>query len=84
MVYLTERVSSSANIEFHARILIQKYIQRRLIKMSNEIIEEAYDEETDVFDLLDSAEGKLFLSLREILLVLQSLPRNWSLRHVRK
>jgi len=60
LVYLTERVSSSANIEFHARILIQKYIQRRLIKMSNEIIEEAYDEETDVFDLLDSAEGKLF------------------------
>ncbi|EGD33951.1 replicative DNA helicase DnaB [Capnocytophaga sp. oral taxon 338 str. F0234] len=60
LVYLTEKVSSSANIEFHARILIQKYIQRRLIKMSNEIIEEAYDDETDVFDLLDSAEGKLF------------------------
>ena len=60
LVYLTEKVSSSANIEFHARILNQKYIQRRLIKMSNEIIEEAYDDETDVFDLLDSAEGKLF------------------------
>ena len=60
LVYLTEKVSSSANIEFHARILIQKYIQRRLIKMSNEVIEMAYNEETDVFDLLDSAEEKLF------------------------
>ena len=60
LVYLTEKVSSSANIEFHSRILIQKYIQRRLIRMSNEIIEEAYDEQTDAFDLLDKAEEKLF------------------------
>ena len=60
LVYLTEKVSSSANIEFHARILIQKYIQRRLIKMSNEVIEMAYNEENDNFDLLDSAEEKLF------------------------
>ena len=60
LVYLTEKVSSSANIEYHARILMQKYIQRRLIKMSNEVIEEAYNDETDVFHLLDSAEEKLF------------------------
>ena len=40
--------------------LSKKYIQRRLIKMSNEVIEMAYNEETDVFDLLDSAEEKLF------------------------
>ena len=60
LIGLTQKVSSSAHIEFHARIILQKYIQRKLISISSEIIEEAYDETTDVFDLLDSAETKLF------------------------
>ncbi len=60
IVGLTQKVSSSAHIEFHARIILQKFIQRKLISISSEIIEEAYDETVDVFDLLDSAETKLF------------------------
>ena len=60
LIKLTQRVASSAHIEFHARIILQKFIQRSLIKISNEIIEEAYDEGTDVFDLLDAAESKLY------------------------
>ncbi len=60
LVGLTQKVSSSAHIEFHARIILQKYIQRKLISISAEIIEEAYDETVDVFDLLDVAETKLF------------------------
>ena len=60
LVQLTQKVSSSAHIEFHARIILQKYIQRSLIKISNEIIEDSYDETTDVFDLLDLAESKLY------------------------
>ena len=60
LVQLTQKVSSSAHIEFHARIILQKYIQRSLIKISNEIIEQSYDETTDVFDLLDTAESKLY------------------------
>ncbi|MFC7358249.1 replicative DNA helicase [Jejudonia soesokkakensis] len=60
LVQLTQKVSSSAHIEFHARIILQKYIQRSLIKISNEIIEDSYDETTDVFDLLDTAESKLY------------------------
>ncbi len=60
LINLTQKVSSSAHIEFHARIVLQKHIQRKLITISNDIIQEAYDETTDVFDLLDSAEGKLF------------------------
>ncbi|SNR36122.1 replicative DNA helicase [Lutibacter flavus] len=60
LVGLTQKVSSSAHIEFHARIILQKYIQRKLISISAEIIEEAYDETVDVFDLLDDAETKLF------------------------
>ncbi len=57
---LTTRVASSANVEFHARIIAQKHIQRELIRVSNTIIEKAYDETSDVFDLLDEAESKLF------------------------
>lgn len=60
LISLTQKISSSAHIEFHARVILQKYIQRSLIRISNEIIEEAYDESTDVFDLIDSAEGKLY------------------------
>lgn len=60
LIKLTQKVASSAHIEFHARIILQKYIQRSLIKISNEIIEDAYDEGTDVFDLLDNAESKLY------------------------
>ncbi len=60
LISLTQRVSSSAHIEFHARIILQKFIQRSLIKISNEIIEDAFDETKDVFDLLDNAEAKLY------------------------
>lgn len=57
---LTEKIASSANIEYHARIVAQKYIQRELINVSNRIIRDAYEDTTDVFDLLDSAEQGLF------------------------
>ncbi|GGG60353.1 replicative DNA helicase [Bizionia arctica] len=60
LISLTQKVSSSAHIEFHARIILQKFIQRSLIKISNEIIEDSYDETQDVFDLLDRAESKLY------------------------
>jgi len=60
LVSLTQKISSSAHIEFHSRVILQKFIQRSLIRISNEIIEDAYDETTDVFDLLDKAEAKLY------------------------
>ena len=57
---LTNRVASAANIEYHARIIAQKYLQRELIRISGEISTEAYEDGTDAFELLDSAERKLF------------------------
>jgi replicative DNA helicase len=57
---LTNRVASSAHIEFHARIIAEKFIKRELIKVSSEIIRDAYDETFDVFDLLNKAESNLF------------------------
>ncbi|WP_010254832.1 replicative DNA helicase [Myroides injenensis] len=60
LVSLTQKITSSAHIEFHSRIILQKFIQRSLIRISNEIIEDAYDETSDVFDLLDKAESRLY------------------------
>jgi len=57
---LTNAVVSAANIEAHARIILQKFIQRELIRISGEIITDSYEDSTDVFDLLDDAESKLF------------------------
>lgn len=57
---LTNRVASSANVEFHARIIAQKFIQRELIRISSDIIHDAFEDTTDVFDLLDKAEQSLF------------------------
>jgi replicative DNA helicase len=57
---LTNSVVSSAHIETHSRIILQKFIQRELIRISGEIIGDAYEDSTDVFDLLDDAESKLF------------------------
>ena len=57
---LTDRVASAANIEYHARIIAEKHIQRELIRVSNQIIKDAYEDTTDVFSLLDEAEQGLF------------------------
>jgi replicative DNA helicase len=57
---MTNRVASSANIEYHARIILQKHIQRELIRISSDVIKDAYEDTTDVFDLLDKAESSLF------------------------
>lgn len=57
---LTNSVVSSANIQAHARIVLQKFIQRELIRISGEIISDAYEDSTDVFELLDDAETKIY------------------------
>lgn len=57
---LTSRVASAAHIEFHARIIVQKYIQRKLIGVCTELQELAYDDATDVADLVDKAQKAVF------------------------
>ncbi|MDX5346064.1 MAG: replicative DNA helicase, partial [Hymenobacteraceae bacterium] len=57
---LTTRVNSAANIEFHARIITENAIKRDLISISSEVLTRAFEDTTDVFDLLDSTEAKLF------------------------
>jgi len=56
---LTNRVASSANIEFHSRIIQQKFIQRELIRVCSEIIRDSFEDSEEVFDLLASAQDKM-------------------------
>lgn len=57
---LTMSVVSSAHVEAHARIVMEKFIQRELIRISGAVIGDAYEDSTDVFDLLDKAESSLY------------------------
>lgn len=60
VVELTSAISSSANIEFHARIVIERAIKRELIQIASQIHQDAYEDTTDVFELLDKTEQSIF------------------------
>ena len=60
LAQLTQRVGSAANVEFHAKIIAQKYVQRELIRSATEIQRRSYDEDQDVTDLIGFAEGEIF------------------------
>ena len=60
IIELTMGVSSSAHIEYHVRIILEKFILRSLINVSANVIDNSYKESTDVFELLDKAEQSFF------------------------
>ncbi|OAV66893.1 Replicative DNA helicase [Bacteroidales bacterium Barb6XT] len=57
---LTSKVVSTAHLEYHARIIAQKYLARELISFTASVQGKAFDETIDVDDLMQEAEGKLF------------------------
>jgi len=57
---LTSKVASAANIEYHARIITEQSIKREMIRIASDIQRDAYEETTDVFELLDKMEQNLF------------------------
>ncbi|MFI3304501.1 MAG: replicative DNA helicase [Rikenellaceae bacterium] len=60
LAQLTQKVDSAANVEFHAKIIAQKYVQRELISAASKIQRQSYDESVDVTDLIGYAEGAIF------------------------
>jgi replicative DNA helicase len=60
LTQLTSKVVSAANVDYHARIVAQKYIQRELIRVSSEIQVRSFDDSNDVTELLDFSENALF------------------------
>lgn len=61
---LSDKVGSAAHIEYHVRILKQKSIQRDLITASNAILKQAYDESTNVDELIDSAQSRIYEAIQ--------------------
>jgi replicative DNA helicase len=57
---LTTRVTTAANVEYHAHIVLEKALMRQLISSSAEVVGRAYNETEDALDLLDEAEQKIF------------------------
>ena len=70
VVYLAKlgsEVATTANIDFHAQIVLEKALSRKLIETASGVIERAYAADEDVQTLLDSAEQQLFtLSEKQI------------------
>ncbi|MFH0736542.1 MAG: replicative DNA helicase [bacterium] len=60
LALLSQNISSAANAEYHARLVLEKWILRQIIAVSHELAAKAYDQTEDVFDLLDAAESKIF------------------------
>ena len=60
LTQLTSKVVSAANVDYHARIVAQKHIQRELIRVSTEIQNRSFDDTYDVTELLDFSENALF------------------------
>jgi len=54
---LSDKVASAAHIEYHARIIAQKFLARELISFSSEVSQHAFDETVDVDDLMQETEG---------------------------
>jgi replicative DNA helicase len=59
LVALTERVSSSAHIQNHAMLLMQMYVKRKSIEVGYNLAEQSYEEDTDIFELLDGSYKEL-------------------------
>ena len=57
---LTAKIASSAHIVYHAQILVQKYLARELIGICSDMQAKAYEESTDIEDLLQDTEGRIF------------------------
>ena len=57
---ISQAVSTAAHIEYHARILAQKYTARQLIHYASDVETRAFDETVDVDELMQHSEGELF------------------------
>lgn len=60
LLEINRRTPSSANVEQHALIVLDKYLKRSLIEVAGEILERAYDDTVNVVDEIDRAENEIF------------------------
>jgi replicative DNA helicase len=57
---LTTKVATAANVDYHARIISEKSLLRKMIERMTELVGQAYEPNADAFDLMDHAEAEIF------------------------
>lgn len=82
LIGLTQRVSSSAHIEFHARIIIQKYVLRILIRDSYDVIEKAFYRDPDIFDVMDTITKSVERIYKEAIRIDENLNTNDAIKEL--
>lgn len=65
MELVTNGVRAGTKIEFHARIVMQKYMQREMIRISSETIQAAYDDTADVLEIIERNQNQVFLAVSD-------------------
>lgn len=60
IVEMTRAVSSAGNLEAHIRIVQEKFMRRQLIQIASGLHKEAYEDQTNIFDLIESTSSELF------------------------
>ena len=59
LIQITQKISSSANLERHCRIVQQYYVKRKSIQVGNDLTNKSYDDDTDIFELIDGSYKEL-------------------------
>ena len=65
LIEITNSIASTANIEYHTQILVEMYVKREVIRVSNEVLRMAYDEEVLAIDLLEKL-GKTMSEVEDV------------------
>ncbi len=66
LTQLTYKVASAANIEYYGRVLLQKYLQREIIRICTDTIRNAFEDSVDVFDLIEYSTKTIFELIEKI------------------
>ena len=65
LVELVDRITSTASLEQVAKLVMDKYLRRQLIRSGNEVIQLGFDQQLPMEDVLDQAEQKIFAISQE-------------------
>ena len=80
---LTDLISSAVHVEAHARLLVEKYLRRRVMEIAYQVRRVAHDESVDVFDALDKA-GEELLGALEGFIKKEAIPLGDGVHHYLK
>ena len=64
---LTNSVVSTANIEYHCKIILEKYLAREAIRIGGEFVGSAYEDDTDVFQMYDKTDDEILKAQERVL-----------------